>query len=185
MSNKFQVEFSYNPNQNGRQDQLMLRPLKNFMFEPVGVEKDDDYRCVTVGIKSDVAGGVHIVNALQEAVRLLNEKNVKLTSYVYVMGTNLEITVPATVDQTGVMKLKDLVNKATEEKVDVNNFNNGYTVVFKEVAKFNEFKESHKDEFKALQDKGVVFVENEHREELHCVTSYTQKNKQGVAFGKV
>lgn len=183
MSNKFQVEFSYNPNQNGRQDQLMLRPLKNFMFEPIGVEKDDDYRCVTVGIKSDVAGGVHIVNALQESVRLLNEKDVKLTSYVYTMGTSLEVTVPATVDQAGVMKLKDLVNKAVEDKADVSNFNNGYTVVFKEVAKFNEFKNAHKDEFKALEDKGVVFSETEHREELHCVSNYTHENKTGATFG--
>lgn len=183
MSNKFQVEFSYNPNQNGRQDQLMLRPLKNFMFEPIGVEKDDDYRCVTVGIKSDVASGVHIVNALQESVRLLNEKDVKLTSYVYVMGTSLEVTVPATVDQNGVMRLKDLVNKATEENADVSNFNNGYTVVFKEVAKFNDFKNAHADEFKALEDKGVVFSETEHREELHCVTSYTHENKAGATFG--
>lgn len=184
MTNKFEVEFSYSVADAGRQDQLMLRPLKNFLFTPIGAEKDEDYRCVTVGIDSDVASGVHIVNALQESVRLLDEKGVKLSTVVYSMGKSVDLETPVTVDQATVMKVKELVNKAGDEfKAEITPFNGGTTVSFAEVARYNDFKQKFEEEFKSLESKGVKITESSVRNHLYEVSSYTCDKKIGSVFG--
>lgn len=182
MTNKFQVEFNYNPTQNGRQDQLMIRPLKNFNFVPVTTENDEDYRSVTVGINSDVANGVNIVNALQESVRLLDEKGVKLTTYVYAMAKNLELTVPATVSQKGVMLVEELAKSSSDYKAETNKFNGGTSVVFKDVSAYTQFIEEKAKEIEYLKTLGVNFGATDLRNEMYCISNYTCESKKTSAF---
>lgn len=176
---KFQVEFSYDPTRNGLQDSVVMSAIRNFTPDLIGVEKGEDYRCVTLGTNENIVNGVSLLNALQDATRQVDKKNVKLSAIVYSIGQSIDFN---SSNLTSENKATINAMKPDESVADLVKFNDGLGFHFKNLKDYQEFEKTNKDSIEALKASGVKVEVGTLRNELYDVSNYTSEKNTRPAF---